>query len=173
MYGEYTLPLWSLFLIFPVSEYIAYVVASKLFSHVLFLKQLGRFGIVGLMNFAVDTGIATTLRRAYDVDPASSQIIPILIVATIVAIVNSYFWQRMWTFAEKEPPSRKEFLAFVTITLLGLAINTSITFVAIKGISAFGALQQADRLVTVAKILATGVSLFWNFLGYKFFVFRA
>ena len=59
--GGITLPLWSLFIIFPVGEAVGYIVASKLFSHIPALKQLGRFGIVGLMNFSVDTGIMTTL----------------------------------------------------------------------------------------------------------------
>src|SRR3990167_9935719 len=60
-YGGFNLPIWSLFIILPIGEYIAYVIASKLFSRILVLKQLGRFGIVGLMNFSVDTGILTTL----------------------------------------------------------------------------------------------------------------
>lgn len=170
-YSGFTLPLWSLFLILPVVEFIAYIIASKLFSHILILKQLGRFGIVGLMNVCVDIGIATTLRRMYDIDPESSKMIPVFVIASAIAIVNSYFWQRMWTFAEKAPPSRKEFIAFVVVTLIGLAINTGIALLAIRGINMLDSLQE-DRLVTLSKILATVVSLFWNFLGYKFIVFR-
>lgn len=170
-YGSVSLPLWALFLIFPIAEYIAYVIASKLFSHVLFLKQLGRFGIVGVMNFSVDTGIVTTLRRYFGVNPESVQILPILVASSVIAIINSYFWQRMWTFAEKDPPSRKEFFAFVVVTLIGLGINTLVAFVAIQGISTLDSLQE-DRLVAISKVLATAVSLFWNFLGYKFIVFK-
>src|SRR3989344_1450663 len=171
-YGNLSLPLWSLFIILPIAECAAYVIASKLFSHILVLKQLGRFGIVGLMNVCVDIGIATSLRRAYAIDPLNAaDMLPVLVVASSIAIVNSYFWQRMWTFAEKAPPSRKEFISFVIVTLIGLAINTAIAFLAIQGISALDGLQE-DRVVTLSKILATVVSLFWNFLGYKFIVFK-
>lgn len=171
-FGGISLPLWSLFLIVPVTEFFAYIVASRLFSRILFLKQLGRFGIVGLMNVSVDIGIATTLRRAYEIDPKSVEMLPILITASSVAIINSYFWQRMWTFREKAPPSGKEFIAFVVVTLIGLGINTSVAFLAIHGIAALDSLS-ADRILTLSKILATTVSLFWNFFGYKFFVFRS
>jgi len=170
-YGGFSLPLWSLFVILPVAEYIAYIIASRLFSHILFLKQLGRFGIVGLMNVCVDIGIATTLRRAYDIDPKSAEMLPILVIASAIAIVNSYFWQRMWTFAEKAPPSSKEFITFVIVTLIGLGLNTAVSVAIIQGVGALSVLSP-DRIVTISKIAATAVSLFWNFLGYKFIVFK-
>ena len=136
----------------------------------LFLKQLGRFGIVGLMNFSVDTGIATSLRRAYDIDPESRTMILVLLGATVVALINSYFWQRVWTFAEKAPPTSKEFLIFVVVTLIGLGINTGVALVVIQLLAGNAGLN-ADRLVTISKIFATIVSLVWNFFGYKFIVF--
>ncbi|MEK7631099.1 MAG: GtrA family protein [Patescibacteria group bacterium] len=170
-YGGFSLPLWSLFIILPIAEFVAYIIASKLFSHILFLKQLGRFGIVGLMNVCVDIGIATTLRRAYEIDPKSAEMLPILVVASAIAIINSYFWQRMWTFAEKAPPSSKEFIAFVVVTLVGLGLNTVVSVAIIHGVGALDALS-ADRILTISKIAATAVSLFWNFLGYKFIVFK-
>ena len=162
--------LW-LFVVLPVAEYIGYIIASKLFSHVLILRQLGRFGIVGVMNFCVDTSIVTIFAELRGIDPETSAIIPYLIFATSVAIVNSYFWQRSWTFAEKAPPSRKEFIGFVMITVLGIAINTTVTFILL---STFAKLFANNaQLISVAKIGATGISLFWNFLGYKFFVFKS
>src|SRR3989344_2541618 len=88
-YGNLSLPLWSLFIILPIAEFAAYIIASKLFSHILILKQLGRFGIVGLMNVCVDIGIATTLRRAFEIEPKSTQMLLVLIVAAAIAIVNS------------------------------------------------------------------------------------
>src|SRR3989344_4498228 len=157
-YGDFSLPLWSLFIILPIVEIFAYVIASKLFSHILFLKQLGRFGIVGLMNVSVDIGVATSLRRAFEVEPKSSEMLPILIVAAAIAIVNSYFWQRMWTFSEKAPPSRKEFIAFVVVTLIGLGINTGVAYLAIYGISSLDSLSP-DRILTLSKILAVSISL--------------
>lgn len=172
-YGDYSIPIWSLFVIFPLSEFITYIIASKLFSHILALKQLGRFGIVGLMNFSVDTGIAVSLRVWSGVDVQSFKILYVFAASGIVAIINSYYWQRAWTFAEKDPPSRAEFLRFVLITIGGIVVNSLTAFLVIKALTPLeiGFLTD-DRLVVVSKALAIGVSLFWNFLGYKFFVFK-
>lgn len=169
--GLFILPLWSLFIILPIGEFIAYIIASKLFSRVLVLKQLGRFGIVGLMNFSVDTGILTTLSVWTGVF-GGARLLPLNIASAIVAIINSYFWQRTWTFSEKVPPTRKEFMGFVMITVIGIAINTIIVTVLTGVVMPFDGLTPA-RLEVVAKIGATIVTLFWNFFGYKFFVFRA
>ena len=169
--GFFVLPLWSLFIILPIGEFIAYIIASKLFSRILVLKQLGRFGIVGLMNFSVDTGILTTLSVWTGVF-GGARLLPLNITSAIVAIVNSYFWQRTWTFSEKVPPTRKEFMGFVMITVIGIAINTIIVTVLPGVVPPFDGLTPA-RLEVVAKIGATVVTLFWNFFGYKFFVFKS
>ena len=172
-YRGYQISIWSLFIIFPLSEFIAYVIASKLFSHIIALKQLGRFGIVGLMNFSVDTGIAVSLRVWTGVDVQSLRILYVFAASGVVAIINSYYWQRAWTFAEKDPPSRAEFLRFVAITIGGIFVNSLMAFLVIKMLTPFeiGFLTD-DRLVVVSKASAISVSLFWNFLGYKFFVFK-
>lgn len=168
--GPISFPIWWLFIALPVLEYLGYMIAAKLFSHISALRQLGRFGIVGLMNFCTDTGIATFLTTWFGVDPESRDVIPFLVVGTTVAILNSYFWQRSWTFGEKKPPSRREFIGFVVVTLVGLVINTTVTFLAIHAVASIGLSNNAE-ILTVAKVAATAISLFWNFLGYKFFVF--
>ncbi len=166
----FSVPIWVIFIILPVAEYIVYIIASKLFSHILALRQLGRFGITGLMNFCVDVGTGTFLSERYRVDIKSNDFLPYLILAAAIAILNSYFWQRTWTFGERKRPSRREFMAFISVTLVGLAINTTATKLAIHS---FAALQLPNnaQLLGVAKVAATGISLFWNFFGYKFFVF--
>lgn len=171
-YGSFGLPLWSLFVILPVGEYIAYTIASGLFSHITALRQLGRFGIVGGMNFSVDTGIVYTLQRYTGIATIDPKIIYLFIFASVIAIINSYFWQRTWTFAEKAPPSPKEFMGFVTITVLGIAINTTVAFMVANVLTNLH-IVAATRILAASKIAAITVSLFWNFLGYKFFVFRA
>jgi len=168
--GSIDLPLWTLFITLPIVEYIAYVIASGLFSHVLALKQLGRFGIVGLMNFSVDVGILSALSARTGIYGGVA-IIPLNMISVVVAIINSYYWQRNWTFAEKAPPTRKEFTKFVVITLIGIAINSLLVYFFLEFVMPGGVLTPA-RLEVVAKIGATVVSLFWNFLGYKFLVFK-
>ena len=170
-YGSVSLPIWSLFLILPIGEYVAYIIASKLFSHVMALRQLGRFCIVGLMNFSVDTGIVYTLQYYTGISLDDPRILYLFVVSGSLAIVNSYFWQRTWTFSEKAPPSTKEFIGFLMITLLSIGINSGVAFWAGTFLLRLDIIAES-RVLGASKIIATAVSLFWNFFGYKLFVFR-
>ncbi len=122
------------------------------------------------MNFSVDTGIVTTL-SVWTGIYSGVEIIYFNVVSATIAIINSYFWQRSWTFSEKAPPTKKEFTAFVVITLIGLGINSALVFLVTTFVPTFNGLTEV-RLLTAAKVAATLISLFWNFLGYKFIVFR-
>ncbi|MEK7576599.1 MAG: GtrA family protein [Patescibacteria group bacterium] len=166
-----TFPVWIIFIILPLAEYSGYIIASKLFSHILALRQLGRFGITGLMNFCVDAGSGIFLSQLFQIDIKSNNFIPFLFLTAAIAIVNSYFWQRTWTFGEKTEPTRKEFIAFLVVTLVGLSINITATKIAIHSFSILHISNNA-QLLSISKIAATAISLFWNFLGYKFFVFK-
>lgn len=170
-YGNISLPIWSLFLILPIGEYAAYVIASKLFSHVLALRQLGRFGIVGLMNFSVDTGIVYTLQHYTGISLDDPRILYLFGMSGSLAIVNSYFWQRTWTFSEKTSPSTKEFIGFLAVTLLSIGINSGVAFWAGTFLLRLNVIA-GSRVLGASKIIATAVSLFWNFFGYKLFVFQ-
>lgn len=68
--------------------------------------------------------------------------------------------------------TRAEFIGFVVVSVIGAGINSLI----LTGlVASFGhALPSiSDKLFkNIAKIVATMVSLIWNFIGYKFFVFR-
>jgi putative flippase GtrA len=52
-----------------------------------------------------------------------------------------------------------------------MGINTLVAFGTIQTISRLDGLDD-DQLITLSKVVATVVSLFWNFLGYKFIVFK-
>ena len=164
-------PIWYIYIILPFAEYIGYIVASKLFSHILALRQLGRFVITGLMNFCVDAGSGIFLSQLFQIDIKSDGFIPFLVFTSEIAIVNSYLWLRTWTFGEKTKPTRKEFIAFLMVTLVGLGINITATKIAIHSFGVFN-LANSAQLLSVSKVAATAISLFWNFLGYKFFVFK-
>lgn len=66
-----------------------------------------------------------------------------------------------------------QFAIFMTVSFVGLLINSGI--VAIASVALAPSLTNfinTDSVKNVAKILATGVSLIWNFLGYKLIVFK-
>lgn len=68
--------------------------------------------------------------------------------------------------------TRAEFVGFVVVSVIGAGINSLILtgLVANFGQALPGISEKLFK--NIAKIAATIVSLMWNFVGYKFFVFR-
>ncbi|MCG2809773.1 MAG: GtrA family protein, partial [Candidatus Portnoybacteria bacterium] len=89
-----------------------------------------------------------------------------------VAVINSYFWNKLWIFrAGKTEKQAGEFAQFVAITLVGMALNTTAVYVITTLISPMFGLS-AELWANLAKVAATVISLIWNFTGYKFIVFK-
>ena len=66
-----------------------------------------------------------------------------------------------------------EFGAFVMISIVGGLINSSIVAGASYALAPnLANLINIDTIKNISKILATAVSLIWNFIGYKLVVFR-
>jgi|SRR3989338_10871133 len=133
--------------------------------------QIFKFVIVGFLNTALDFGVLNFLSWLTGIY-SGFNIIFLNSASFSIAIVNSYFWNKYWTFNQSSGVKGGEFLKFITIGLGGLALNSSIVYAITTFIPFFDGLTP-QLLENFAKILATIVSLFWNFIGYKFFVFKA
>lgn len=154
----------------PVLEVIGYFIARQLFGNIKILGQLARFGMVGLMNFLVDTGILTALALYTGVEGGLG-LIWLNIISVTIAITNSYLWNRNWTFRDKEPITLEGIFVFILVTLGGIVINSAIVYGVTTMLPVSGVLTGTRR-ITLAKVLATGVSLLWNFFGYRMAVFK-
>jgi len=62
-------------------------------------------------------------------------------------------------------------LQFLTVTFFGFLINVGIASGIFKWVSPVGGLN-ADQWAIGAAVVATAVSMIWNFIGYKFIVFE-
>jgi len=139
-----------------------------------FIRQFSKFVVIGLINTAIDFGVFNLLIWQTGISKGK-WIILLNIIAFTIAVINSYFWNKYWTFRAKEADESgevaKEFSQFIMVTLIGLAINSSIVFVVTTLIQPFFGLSS-ELWANLAKAAATGFSLIWNFVGYKFFVFK-
>jgi putative flippase GtrA len=126
-----------------------------------FFFQLAKFGLIGVSNTVIDLGLYTFL--IYLSDTASGlAIILFKTLSVAVAIINSYIWNKYWSFQKKELRDvSKEFTHFVSVSLVGLVLNVAITSFITNLVSPVFGFNQASALV-----------LLWNFLGYKLFVFK-
>jgi putative flippase GtrA len=91
----------------------------------------------------------------------------------LVAVTNSFFWNKFWVFRDrgKGEPLLHDFPEFLAVTIGGALINSGIVIGLTTYVAPLFGLGAGAGL-NVAKAAATAVTLFWNFAGYKFVVFR-
>lgn len=117
-------------------------------------REAGKFGLVGLLNVFVDLGL-TNLFVAYTSQPRLSGYL-----ATCVALVSSFLFNRGWTFSSTRQNAFGQFLRFIGVNGLGALINALIYTMLIDSIH-----------YNAAKLVAIGAAATWNFLGTKYWVF--
>lgn len=83
------------------------------------IKKLLRFGIVGGLNTAVTLLIFYLLHHSLAINYLVASV-----MAYTAGIVNSYIWNRYWTFKSKTETIASEFSKFTILNLIGLALNT-------------------------------------------------
>jgi putative flippase GtrA len=77
------------------------------------------------------------------------------------------------TFSKESQALGTEFAAFLAVSVVGLLINSGIVALASYYLApSLSDTVNPDTIKNLAKAMATGVSLVWNFLGYKLLVFK-
>ncbi len=91
-----------------------------------------------------------------------------LIVLIIYLIIENLLWRHFGFHMSDWNHEGHSFFVFFVVTLIGLGINSFLSSI----ISTHLHLTNSDLDKNIAVALATGVSLFWNFTGYKVMVFK-
>ncbi|HZH98984.1 MAG TPA: YqeG family HAD IIIA-type phosphatase [Fimbriimonadaceae bacterium] len=90
------------------------------------------------------------------------------VISASVAIVNSFIWNRRWTFKIRGREHRAvQFQKFVAVALIGLLLNTVITTFFANVIPG-----HPKRSWAVATVISTVLVAVWNFSGQKLWTFR-
>ena len=164
------LPFLITTLAFSIAAAIGVAVGAALAQWRGFFFQLAKFGVVGAANTAVDLGTYNLIILAVG---GSTTVIGAMLfkgLSFTVAVINSYIWNRYWSFGKKDEATAGEFTKFVSVSVIGLVLNATIT----GAISYFAAANGivSSTLATLAAAIASVLVLAWNFLGYKLFVFK-
>lgn len=123
-----------------------------------------RFGAVGGANTALDFGILFVL-VFLGVDKIFANF-----VSTSTAFVFSFFANRSFTFKLTTKTTKKQIGLFVVITLFGLWIIQPIIITEIGWmLNDFG--PRGPIVLLIGKVCATVVTLVWNYVLYRKFVF--
>lgn len=134
------------------------------------LYQIFKFAVVGFLNTSLDFSVLNLLSYLIGVY-SGFYIIFLNSAAFLIAVTNSYFWNKYWTFNQQGGVKGKEFLKFAAIGFIGLALNSFLVYMITTFVPLFNGLTP-QLLENSAKALATTISLIWNFIGYKFIVFK-
>jgi putative flippase GtrA len=132
--------------------------------------QLVKFVAIGSLNTVLDFGILNILMLITGI-ASGFWFSGFKAVSFCFASVNSYFWNKYWTFYSKEEASAKEFGKFLVVSGIGFLINVGVASFAVNFVGAPEGFSPV-RWANVGAIAATLASLLWNFLGYKFLVFK-
>lgn len=148
-----------------------------------FMAQVGKFVAVGFLNTAIDFGVLNLLSFLSGVT-AGFVIGGVNIPGFIVAVSNSYLWNKLWVFrsesgeglpAQAGSPAQAglfhDFPIFFAVSGIGLLLNSGMVILITTFVSPPFAVG-AEAWLNIAKVAATVVSLIWNFLGFKFLVFK-
>jgi len=166
-YPKVPSPLLLLFVGFPIVTIVGMFTAFFLGKKLALFWQLAKFALVGVLNTAIDFGILNLLIVVTSITSGIG-IIFVNAISFSTALVNSYFWNKEWVFSSAK---KGDFVTFVVVTIIGLSMNTGIVYFLTTYVPPVFVSSSA-QWANLAKVLATGISLVWNFAGYKLVVFK-
>jgi putative flippase GtrA len=115
---------------------------------------------VGGIGFLVDGGILTLLTSE------GVSIFTARLISFLLAVSATWLLNRSWTFVAGSYTGSREYFLYFLIQALGAAINLSIFYLLILGI------PDLKSLLLIPLALGAGVSLIFNFIVSKYFIFK-
>ena len=120
--------------------------------------QFIKFCVVGGLNTAIHYGVFLALFRFLGVHYLLSST-----VGYCCGIVNSFVWNKLWTFQVRGTRKDIEFAKFVAVNLVSLLINLGSLKIFVTN---FGIQPE------IGQVFAIGLAIMVNFLGNKLWTFR-
>jgi putative flippase GtrA len=178
------LPLYALAVAFPVAAVAGMLVAHVARAYIASSVQIMKFALVGVLNTLLDIGIFNLLMLF--VSAVSAPVYALIkAISFTFAVLNSYVWNKYWVFGAPPRPAEvgragqpgkkgvaKEFGTFIAISVGGLVINVAVfagTFALLTYLTA----GLPDSIsANIGALTASAASFTWNFVGYKFVVFK-
>lgn len=156
----------------PILCVIGFYIASLIGKIFFPLFQLAKFVLVGALNTFIDLGALNLLMFIFSITSGPMYSV-FKGISFSLSVVNSYFWNKFWTFGQRETGVVKgsEFGKFAIIAGTGFFLNVSIASFVVNTVGPqFGI---SDEMWANAGAFVAILCVFmWNFLGYKLIVFK-
>lgn len=121
-------------------------------------KPFIKYSIVGASGTFIDLASLYVF-----VEYAKIAVIPASILSFLLAVVNNFLLNKIWTFRNPSKNYRKLFIKFLIVSTIGLGLTVGFMYI-------FTALFTIWYMF--AKALTSLIVLSWNFLANKFWTFR-
>jgi putative flippase GtrA len=132
------------------------------------LRQLMRFGLVGVMNTLVDLLLLNALLVLFPTTN-SFMLLAYNALAYSLGAINSFFMNKYWTFKNKQRVTRGEVVRFAVTTLFGIVGSSGILWLASNMLHPF--LVNATVWANASKIFAIAGTVLISYLGMHLWVF--
>ena len=140
------------------------------------IGQFVRFGLIGGMNTGVDLVILNILIYSTGQNEGAAYS-AFKAISFAAAATFSYFMNKKWAFRDSSKEKEvQKFSQFFAVSIIGAVINVSVATLVVtylKPVLGSDFLFLDDNLWgSVGALFGTAFGLIWNFLGYKFIVFK-
>jgi putative flippase GtrA len=146
------------------------------------LVRFLKFCVVGTIGTAIDFGLLNLLYNVLGLHQVFSNV-----VSVSAATVNNYTWSRFWVYPEtRDQHGGRKFIQFVIVSLIALGLNTAILWVTdhwflgesglfrglVAPVARWIGMEHSVLSSNGAKVIATGIVLFWNFFANRMWTFK-
>lgn len=122
-------------------------------------RQFIKFSVVGASGALIDFGVLYSLVQFLWVHYIAAATISFLL-----AVANNFFWNKYWTFRDRDRRLGRQFFQFLIVSTIGLGLNNTVLCALVEGVGLW---------YMWAKVFATGLVWAWNFTANKYWTFRA
>lgn len=140
-----------------------------------------RFAIIGICNAIISFGLLNLCFYAFDLSKIASSII-----ATGSALIFSFVMNRGFVFGDTTRRAYQQFPTFVIVTISGSFIVLNLIYILslnvlnghekfiIETIKSITNIELSSSFVDInlSTVIGAAVAMFWNYNGYKWFVFK-
>jgi len=134
-----------------------------------FSIQFIKFIIVGFSNFIITFGILNLLMLLTGITSGFYYSI-FISISFACGVINSYIWNKRWTFKKGNKLEKKEFSKFLTITLITFVLNIVVASVLVNLVGPIGGISSY-AWANISALATAGFATLINFFGYKYLVF--
>ena len=141
------------------------------------LKRFAKFGLIGVLNTLVDLGVFWLMDRIIGDGPRvvllGTAVLAGPYISNLISYlagnINSFLWNRFWTFEKKGSISGRELGRYLVTSLGYVVLSTLCLAVFMELLEGRAA---AEHVPMLAKVPTICVTMVYNYLLNKLWVFR-